>query len=210
MSKNQLKYLTDDFCNLVNLKHIDLYNNQLENLPVQFGRLTKLRYLDLKGNPLQLSLQKVVGPCLTLKDCQNAAKDIVPFMCELYEKIQIEQKRKEKEELKRKVEELQELKEQIRLTKKAVRKERVMRERQEKAEQMLLDQDENLSTCNKEAKNLSNVPKSSSRSVVKWSMFIVVILISILTAFNVSPQLFDYFISIIPKNFETVLNKFAG
>lgn len=213
LSKNQLKYLTDDFCNLVNLKHIDLYNNQLENLPVQFGKLTKLQYLDLKGNPLQPSLQKVVGPCITLKDCQNAAKDIVPFMCELYEKIQIEQKRKEKEEMKRKEEELQQLKEQIRLSKKAARKERVMSERQEKARQFLLENDENPSTRDKETKNLStstNIPKSSSRSVFKWFMFIVLFIISVFVAFNVSPQSFDNFASIIPKNFETVLKSFAG
>lgn len=35
------------------------------------------RYLDLKGNPLTPALAKIVGPCLTLKDCQNAARNTV-------------------------------------------------------------------------------------------------------------------------------------
>lgn len=134
LSKNQLKFLTEDFCNLVNLKHLDLYNNQLENLPVGFGRLTKLRYLDLKGNPLQPALQKIVGPCLTTKDCLDAAKQIVPFMTDLEAELLKEKLKNDELEQKRKEEETLQLREQVRVAKKAARKERVMRERQEKAE----------------------------------------------------------------------------
>lgn len=209
LSRNQLKFLTDDFCNLINLKHLDLYNNQLENLPVQFGKLTRLRYLDLKGNPLQPSLQKVIGPCLTLKDCQNAAKDIVPFMCELYEKIKVEQKRKEKEEAARKEEELRELKEQIRLSKKAARKERVMRERQEKTETagMLNNQE-----ANDGSESVSDTAKSSvSGTLVKWLEIIVLIAIVIFVAFNVfSPQSLDYILSNMPEKVESFWKKYAG
>lgn len=99
-----------------------------------FGRLSKLRYLDLKGNPLQPALQRIVGPCLTSKDCMDAAKRIVPFMNDLEVEFRAEQKKKEEEEEKRKEEEVELLREQIRLAKKAARKERVMRERQEKTE----------------------------------------------------------------------------
>lgn len=99
-----------------------------------FGRLSKLRYLDLKGNPLQPALLKVVGPCLTTKDCLDAAKKIVPFMSDLEVEFRSEQRKKEEEEQKRKEAEAAEAREQIRLAKKAARKERVMRERQEKAE----------------------------------------------------------------------------
>lgn len=134
MSKNKLKFLTDDFCNLVNLKHLDLYNNQLENLPVQFGKLSKLRYLDLKGNPLQPTLLKIVGPCLTLKDCNEAAKRIVPFMVDLEVEFRAEQEKREAEEQQRKEEEELQLRELARLAKKAARKERVTKERQEKAQ----------------------------------------------------------------------------
>lgn len=134
LSKNKLKFLTEDFCNLVNLKHLDLYNNQLENLPVSFGKINKLRYLDLKGNPLQPALLKIVGPCLTVKDCANAAKQIVPFMIDLEVKFRAEQDKRDEEEQRRKNEEDAQARELVRLAKKAARKERVMRERQEKAE----------------------------------------------------------------------------
>jgi len=134
LSKNQLKFLTEDFCNLVNLINLNLYENQLENLPISFGKLQKLRFLDLKGNPLQPALQKIVGPCLTTKDCIDAAKNVVPFMRDLEVTFRAEQEKKEEAEKKRLEEEAQAAREQARLAKKAARKERVMRERQEKAE----------------------------------------------------------------------------
>lgn len=99
-----------------------------------FGKMNKLRYLDLKGNPLQPALLKVVGPCLTTKDCLDAAKRIVPFMSDLEVEFRAEQKKKEEEEQRRKESEAAEIRERNRLAKKAARKERVMRERKEKAE----------------------------------------------------------------------------
>lgn len=134
LSKNELKFLSDDFGNLINLKHLDLYNNHLENLPITFGQLTKLRYLDLKGNPLQPALLKVTGPCLTGKDCQDAAKRVVPFMRDVEQSVKIEQERKQKLEEEQKEIDAQVAREKARLQKKAARKERVMRERQEKVD----------------------------------------------------------------------------
>lgn len=77
LSKNQIKFLPDDFGLLRNLRHLDLYDNQLEHLPLSFGDLTNLRYLDLKGNPLTPALAKIVGINMTMKDCQDSAKRTV-------------------------------------------------------------------------------------------------------------------------------------
>lgn len=87
LSKNQLKFLPEDIAKLTNLRHLDLYNNKLEHLPLGFGKLKSLRYLDLKGNPLTPALAKIVGPCLTQKDCQNAARTTVKFFSELQQTI---------------------------------------------------------------------------------------------------------------------------
>jgi len=134
LSKNELKSLPEDFGSLINLRHLDLYNNQLETLPLSFGKLTKLRYLDLKGNPLQPAVLATTGPCLTAKDCQNAAIKVVPFMIALEKKVLKEQKVKQEREEKELELEAEREREQHRLAKKAARKERVMRERQERAE----------------------------------------------------------------------------
>ena len=77
LSKNQIKLLPGTIGKLTNLRHLDLYNNKLEHLPLELGQLKMLRYLDLKGNNLTPALAKIVGPCLTTKDCQNAARNIV-------------------------------------------------------------------------------------------------------------------------------------
>lgn len=169
LSKNQLKFLTEDFCNLVNLRHLDLYNNQLENLPVNFGKLNKLRYLDLKGNPLQPALAKIVGPCLTTKDCLDAAKQIVPFMVDLEKHFRAEQQKKEDEEAKRQEEEAKLARDLAFKAKKAARKERVMRERQAKAEEeKLLGNQESTGDDSEEA-----LPKKSTNSkAIKPSSFL--------------------------------------
>lgn len=77
LSKNQIKFLPEDFGQLEQLRHLDLYNNCLEHLPISFGQLRRLRYLDLKGNPLTPAWEKIVGCCSTQKDCQQAAKNTV-------------------------------------------------------------------------------------------------------------------------------------
>ncbi|XP_011208924.2 leucine-rich repeat-containing protein 59 [Bactrocera dorsalis] len=80
LSKNQIRYLPEEFGLLRNLRHLDLYDNKLEHLPLSFGNLTNLRYLDLKGNPLTPALAKVVGFCLTTKECQDSARNTVKFL----------------------------------------------------------------------------------------------------------------------------------
>ncbi|XP_017489531.1 PREDICTED: leucine-rich repeat-containing protein 59 isoform X1 [Rhagoletis zephyria] len=83
LSKNQIRYLPEEFGLLRNLRHLDLYDNKLEHLPLSFGYLTNLRYLDLKGNPLTPALAKVVGFCLTTKECQDSAKNTVKFLARM-------------------------------------------------------------------------------------------------------------------------------
>lgn len=206
LSKNQLKFLTDDFCNLVNLKHIDLYNNQLENLPVTFGRLTKLRYLDLKGNPLQPALQKIVGPCLTAKDCTDAAKQIVPFMSDLEVQLRSEQKKKEEEELKRKEEEALQLREQIRLAKKAARKERVMRERQEKAETENVDaRDEPTISETKHANKLTK-SQPSNKPTISATLNFFAFLKTFVSVLFIFVSLFYVFVKYLPAQTKSIFS----
>lgn len=102
LSRNQIKFLPDDFGNLRNLRHLDLYNNKLEHLPLSFGNLTKLSYLDLKGNPLTPALAKVVGLCLTAKECNISARNTVKCMARMQEKVE-----KAKEKLQQEQEEAQ-------------------------------------------------------------------------------------------------------
>lgn len=135
LSRNEIKFLPEDFGNLVNLKHLDLYNNKLEHLPFTFGGLVKLRYLDLKSNPLDPALQKIIGPCISSKDCADAARRIVPYMATVEIKIRADMKRKQEEEVKRQEEEAMAKREEDRLAKKAARKERVLKERQERADE---------------------------------------------------------------------------
>lgn len=135
LSRNEIKFLPEDIGNLVNLKHLDLYSNKLEHLPFTFGGLVKLRYLDLKSNPLDPALQKIIGPCISSKDCADAARRIVPYMATVEVKIRADMKRKQEEEGKRQEEEAMAKREEERLAKKAARKERVLKERQEKAEE---------------------------------------------------------------------------
>lgn len=208
LSKNQLKFLTDEFCHLINLKHLDLYNNQLESLPVTFGKLSKLRYLDLKGNPLQPALQKIVGPCLTSKDCIEAAKNIVPFMSELEVKLKSEQKKKEEEEHRKAKEEELEAREQARLAKKAARKERVLRERQEKAEaeQILVRQSSEFSESEK---NLETASQTSACSFLNFKtlskIFIVFILITSVILAAVFPNNGKFYFQMISERAFIVL-----
>lgn len=88
LSRNQIKFLPEDFGNLRNLRHLDLYNNKLEHLPLSFGNLSKLSYLDLKGNPLTPALAKVVGLCLTAKECNISAKNTVKCMARMQEEVE--------------------------------------------------------------------------------------------------------------------------
>lgn len=57
------------------------------------------RYLDLKGNPLAPALAKIIGPCVSTKECQDAARKIVKFMADYQIKLneQLKEKRHQEE-----------------------------------------------------------------------------------------------------------------
>lgn len=97
LSKNNLTILPDDFGKLKNLRHLDLYNNKLEHVPISFGNLKSLKYLDLKGNPLTPALAKIIGQCLTTKDCTDAAKNTVKIMTDMQRQVSEERDRLKKE-----------------------------------------------------------------------------------------------------------------
>lgn len=220
LSKNQLKFLTEDFCNLVNLRHLDLYNNQLENLPVNFGKLNKLRYLDLKGNPLQPALSKIVGPCLTTKDCLDAAKQTVPFMVDLEKQFRFEQQKKEEGEAKRQEEEAQLARDLAFKAKKAARKERVMRERQAKAEEEKLlatqdstgeDSEEALATSKTSTKTKATKPSGSILSFLK-TCILVMLFVSILfvLALKFLPLQVNKILLMLPRDQQLSLRSVLG
>lgn len=219
LSKNQLKFLTEDFCNLINLRHLDLYNNQLENLPVNFGKLNKLRYLDLKANPLQPALAKIVGPCLTTKDCLDAAKQIVPFMVDLEKQFRAEQLRKEEEEAKRQEEEAQLARDAAFKAKKAARKERVMRERQAKADQeKLLGSQESTGDDSEEAlvktSNLSRTKVSKPSGFLSFlkTCILVMLFVSILVvlALKFLPLQINKILLLLPRDQQLALRVVLG
>lgn len=212
MSKNQLKFLPDDFGNLINLRHLDLYNNQLENLPITFGKLTKLRYLDLKFNPLQPALQKIVGPCITSKDCCEAAKSIVPYYCSLEKKLEKEKKKKAEQDEKERKEEADRQREEVRLAKKAARKERVMLERQKKSEedQSLLQDHSDESETHVKEKAKENSPKSSKFiSILKFFKICLLTVMLATTILSFCLKLFPdqskALISSIPAQYKAII-----
>ena len=61
---------------MTQLRHLDLYSNQITRLPVSFCQLRNLKWLDLKGNPLVPALQQAAGPCITASDCSACAKRV--------------------------------------------------------------------------------------------------------------------------------------
>lgn len=180
---------------------------------MQFGRLGKLRYLDMKGNPLLPTLAKIVGPCLTSKDCMNAAKAVVPFMLELEQKFEVEKKKQEEFEAKRKEEEANEIREQIRLAKKAARKERVMRERQEKevdagkVESKESEPETESHDSIKVARKSSSSPSSSSFfTFLKTFISVAILFVFIFVIFlKFLPEDADKVLSLLPQQQQTLL-----
>lgn len=220
LSRNEIKFLPEDFGNLVNLKHLDLYSNKLEHLPFTFGGLVKLRYLDLKSNPLDSALQKIIGPCISSKDCADAARRIVPYMATVEIKIRADMKRKQEEEVKRLEEEAMAKREEERLAKKAARKERVLKERKLKAEEEKLctihGTNEQLvkevlnDSSMKESRSKKRPEVSSSRSFYLFlrtfiPVFIIFIsMIMLIIKYSPIEQLIDY----LPKDQQTKMKIF--
>lgn len=97
LSKNHITILPDEIGKLIKLRHLDLYNNNIEHLPLSMGQLKSLRYLDLKGNPLAIALAKMIGPCLTIKECQKAAKVTVQYMNDYQIRLKEEKNEKQRQ-----------------------------------------------------------------------------------------------------------------
>lgn len=82
------------------LKHLDLYSNQISHLPLSFCELKNLRWLDLKNNPLVPAVAKIVGPCLDAQQCQQSARATVQFMAEMKQQVEDEKARLREVEIK--------------------------------------------------------------------------------------------------------------
>lgn len=90
MSKNLLSELPEDFGEMSQLKHLDLYSNQITHLPLSFCELRNLRWLDLKNNPLAPAVARVIGPCLDGGQCAAAARAAVQLYTEMRAKVEEE------------------------------------------------------------------------------------------------------------------------
>ena len=74
---NQITSLPESFCDLVNLKFLELSSNNISELPVNFGNLTKLESLYL-WNSLLNSLPTSFGNLISLKYFYGAVKTNLP------------------------------------------------------------------------------------------------------------------------------------
>ncbi|XP_037050929.1 leucine-rich repeat-containing protein 59 [Bradysia coprophila] len=203
LSKNQLKFLPEDISKLANLRHLDLYNNKLEHLPLGFGKLKSLRYLDLKGNPLTPALAKIVGPCLTQKDCQNAARTTVKFFAELQQTINEDRERARLEELER--QEAEKEKEQA----EAVKEKPKAKTKRERKKEPKPDVD---SAANSQVENATQIVKQSDKRTTSfgkmffrlfllWTVFAVGVIFTI----AYSPHIIEGFIGKLPPTYQTPL-----
>lgn len=86
--------LPDNFGELKNLKHLDLYSNQISRLPLSLGDLKNLKWLDLKENPLTPAVASVAGPCSNSAECQACARNIVAYLANAKVTIQEEKQRR--------------------------------------------------------------------------------------------------------------------
>ncbi|KAL7018394.1 hypothetical protein ACKWTF_010735 [Chironomus riparius] len=204
LSKNQLRFLPDDFGNLTNLKHLDLYNNQLEHLPITFGHLSKLKYLDLKANPLNPALQKIIGPCITGKDCQNAAKNVVPYYIDLEKKMIYEKRKKAEREEKERELEAERQREEKRLAKKAARKERKLLEKQQAEEENLISNDNEIKESLSDEPESNNKQNVSVKSVPSTSLNFVKLIIRIFLFFFIIIILGAISFKYLPTQFNAI------
>ena len=197
---------------------MDLYNNQLEYLPVTFGHLSKLKYLDLKANPLNPALQKIIGPCITGKDCQNAAKNVVPYHIDLEKKMLYEKRKKAEREEKERELEAERQREEKRLAKKAARKERKLLEKQQAEDENLLNNDiENKESSSEELKSnnqhvsVKSVPSTSlnfMKLVVRIFLFCFIIVILGAILFKYIPTQFNAITSFLSDRQRKVFYNF--
>lgn len=177
-----------------------------------FGKLSKLRYLDLKCNPLHPDLQKIVGLCISSKDCCEAAKSVVPYLVKLEKRMEIDRQKKAEKEEKERLEEAERQREQARLSKKAARKERVMLERQKKAEddqQLLQDESEIPKAENKIQTQQEPSQLSAISSILKFikALLLIFTLALVLCSFMLKlfPEKSKSMIANIPDQYKTII-----
>jgi len=111
LSRNMLVELPENFGEMTQLKHLDLYANkvnslfltssdkiahnlcnlQISRLPLSLSELKNLRWLDLKENPLTEAVASVAGPCSNMRECQACARNIVSYLSNV--KLVIEEER---------------------------------------------------------------------------------------------------------------------
>jgi len=110
LSRNMLVELPENFGEMTQLKHLDLYANkvnslfltsdkiahnlcnlQISRLPLSLSELKNLRWLDLKENPLTEAVATVAGPCSNMRECQACARNIVSYLSNV--KLVIEEER---------------------------------------------------------------------------------------------------------------------
>lgn len=70
---------------------------QLTELPLSFCELHNLKWLDLKDNPLKPALRKVAGDCLNHKECEAAARNVKEYL----KKLQTEMENEKQEKLRK-------------------------------------------------------------------------------------------------------------
>lgn len=134
-------------------------------------------------------------------------------MGDLEVKFMAEQKKREDDDRRRKEEEAQEARELVRVAKKAARKERVMRERQEKAEaeKLFVDDDQAHDEPTIYPTRISNrkaAHKSESNFLPFLKTFISVLFLLLLiffVFFKFFANQSDKFVSILPKQQQKVL-----
>lgn len=95
--------------------------------------MKSLKYLDLKGNPLTPALAKIVGQCLTTKDCTEAAKNIVKIMTDMQRQVTVERDRLKQEAIDQETIHKAEL-EELEKPKRKSKKERKLEQQQKKDE----------------------------------------------------------------------------
>lgn len=214
--------MPENFGELRNLRHLDLYNNKLTHLPLSFGNLSKLRYLDLKSNPLAEGLQKIVGHCLSSRDCADAAKRVVPFMQNIEIEVMAEKKKKQEEEEKLRAEEEKRIKEEEKMArKKQAKKEKQHRDKlkkqseaqnpvdlQQNGTEEPIIENGNLSH-NSIASPTSPKSQSSLRGVIKFFvLFTIFIAFVFFVSMRYFPQQSEKILDLIPIQQQIVTKSF--
>jgi Leucine-rich repeat (LRR) protein len=86
-----LTEIPENFGELKQLRHLDLYSNKISRLPLSLGELKNLKWLDLKENPLTSTVASIAGPCSNASECQACARHIVSYLTNV--KLTVDEKK---------------------------------------------------------------------------------------------------------------------